>query len=362
MKDKIKMVFVGLRFGLEVLRRDYLNPTVAEPGLEVIGVCDLDVKKAQAAGKELNLKVYTSLEDVLNDSSVDAVGLFTGPAGRAGLIRRIIRAGKHVMTTKPFEVNAEAALDVLKEAKELKKVVHLNSPGPLPASETEQILQWTHEYDLGRPVSFYWETYASYFQKADGLWYDDSEKCPVAPIFRLGIYGINQIIRLCGSIDEVGVVYSRIRTGRPTPDNALLSLKFKNGVVGSIHASFCVNNGILYPDELILHYERGTIRVTAVESDANGEMSVKQVSLQAVDAEGKMITREVRFDLKVLTGKYQWGNFYKAVKSELPLHGEIIPEQIVAGIQVINAMAEAEKTGRNVKIMEPASLQEVPCK
>jgi predicted dehydrogenase len=359
MKDRVKMVFVGLRFGLEVIRRDYLNPTVAEPGLEVTGVCDLDTEKAQAAGEELNLKVYTSLDDVLKDPNVDAIGLFTGPAGRAGLIKKIIRAGKHVMTTKPFELDAEAALDVLQEARELKKVVHLNSPGPLPAAETEQVLQWAHEYDLGRPISIQWETYADYTESADGNWYDDPEKCPVAPIFRLGIYGINQIIRLCGAVDEVGVVHSRIRTGRPTPDNGLMSLKFKSSAIGSVHVSFCVNNGILYPDELTLHYERGTIRTTAVEADEYGEMSLKQVSLQTVDSTGNIVKQKVSFEQKLLTGKYQWSNFYKAVKSGSPLHGETMPEQIVAGIQVVNAMAEAEKTGSNVKIKELKASKEL---
>jgi len=77
-----------------------------------------------------------------------------------------------------------------------------------------------------------------------------------------------------------------------------------------------------------------------------------QVSLQTVDAAGKLITRKVRFDVNMLSGKYQWGNFYKAVKSDSALQGEITPEQIAAGIQVINAMAEAERTGRNIKIKE----------
>lgn len=352
MKDNINIVVVGLRFGLEVIRRDYLNPTVAEPRIRIIGVCDLDMERAQAAGSELNLKVYASIDDILDDQAVDAVGLFCSPAGRAGLIRKIIRAGKHVMTTKPFELNAEAALDVLNEAKTLKKVVHLNSPGPLPSAENAQIMQWAHEFNLGRQVSVHWETHANYFHGADGSWYDDPEKCPVAPIFRLGIYGINQIVSLCGPVDEVAVVQSRIRTGRPTPDNALLSLLFKNGVIGSVHVSFCVMNGCLYPNELTIHYERGTVKCRAVETGENGEMSAMRVSLQTVDADGKLITRKVRFDVSMLSGKYQWGNFYKAVKSGLPLQGEITPEQIAAGIQVINAMAEAGKTGRNVKIGE----------
>ena len=323
------MVVVGLRFGGHMVEERLLKA----PGREVVdlvGVCDLDQTLASEMADRHHLRHYESLDTILEDPSVEAVGLFTGPAGRADLIRRIVRAGKHVMTTKPFEVDAAAALAVLREARELNKAVHLNSPAPLPEPETGQIIEWTREFDLGRPVSLHWETYADYFDEADGSWYDDPERCPVAPIFRLGIYGINQTVRLCGPVAQVNVLSSRIRTGRPTADNATLLLSFSNGVVGSIHASFCVKSDYPYPNNLTLNYERGTVTTSTTEVDPYGTCG-RKVSLKALGEEGQVIVREASFGKEGLSGAYQWDAFHRAVRNGGVVPGEITPEQIIGG-------------------------------
>ena len=102
--------------------------------IELVGLCDRDVSISSRIAKRHAVRQYASLDEVLGDPEVEAVGLFTPPNARAELIRKIIRAGKHVMTTKPFELDAAAALAVLEEARALKKIVHINSPEPLPAS------------------------------------------------------------------------------------------------------------------------------------------------------------------------------------------------------------------------------------
>lgn len=348
-KQKINMAVVGLVFGQHMVENHIVSGAGSDT-IELTGVCDLNADLSAGLAAKHKVKQYNDLDEILEDASVEAVGLFTGPNGRADLIRKIIRSGKHVMTTKPFERDADAAQDVLREARSLNRVVHLNSPGPLPAPETQQMLEWMETFDLGRPVSLHWETYANYHHDADGSWYDDPVRCPVAPIFRLGIYGLNQIVRLCGQVKSVGVVSSRIRTGRPTPDNASLSLLFENGVVGSVHASFCIENGHHYPNEFTLHFERGTIRTSDWVTPDDKFPESKKLSLQRLDSNGRMTTQEVRFRREAVEGDYQWANFAKAVRTGEPLEGETTPEQVAATVLLINAMAEAEQTGGQVLV------------
>ena len=49
--------------------------------------------------ERLGVKAYTDLDELVADPDIPAIGLFTGPVGRADLVRRIIRAGKDVMMT-----------------------------------------------------------------------------------------------------------------------------------------------------------------------------------------------------------------------------------------------------------------------
>ena len=351
MKKRIKMAVVGLRFGEYVVECQILG----QPGMdaiELVGVFDLDVSKSSRIAQKHAVRHYASLDEILGDPQVEAVGLFTPLNGRAELIRKIIRAGKHVMTTKPFEQDAADALAVLEEARALNKIVHINSPEPLPDQETAQILNWQEEYQLGQPVSVRWETYTSVREQADGSWYDDPAQCPVAPVFRLGIYGINQMLRLCGKVEAVNVAHSRLFTGRPTPDNGELSLQFENGALGSVFASFCIDDGQRYANHLCIHFARGTVRGEVSETFENHDMRAKKLSLQALDPEGRVVTRSVNLESEQLNGKYQWENFHDAVRSGQPLAGEIDPELIAHGVQVINAMCEADQEGRLVVIPE----------
>ena len=335
---KIKMVLVGLRFGRSIVEGQLLEGPGKEY-IELAGVYDMDEQKCMEVSEQNKLKAYGSWDEILNDPEIEAVGLYTGPNGRADLIRKIICAGKHVMTTKPFELDPAAALKVMQEARELNKIVHLNSPGPLPTVEVAQVKKWVEEYNLGRQTSIHWETYGDYHEKADGSWYDDPVKCPVAPIFRLGIYGINMIISLSGKVADMNVLQSRIRTGRPTPDNALLSLLFENGSIGTIYASFCIKDGCPYPNGLKIHYERGTITIEPNENVANYPPTTVKVTLQSVDGDQRM-EKQAIFKQEETIGRYQWQNFYEAVRNGAPLPGEVEPEQVAEAIKIIKTMSE----------------------
>ena len=52
-------------------------------------------------------------------------------------------------------------------------------------------------------------------------------------MLRLGIYLVNDIISLAGPIEHTSFHGTRVRTGRPTPDNALLSMTCASGCVVS---------------------------------------------------------------------------------------------------------------------------------
>ncbi|MDZ4701943.1 MAG: Gfo/Idh/MocA family oxidoreductase [Rhodothermales bacterium] len=280
MQPRAGLGIVGLNFGANVIETQLLGGP-AEPWFELRAVCDADAARARAAGERYGVPAYSSLGDLLADDTIRAVGLFTGPAGRAGLLGQIIRAGRDVMTTKPFERDPEAAAAVLREAVALGRTIHLNSPGPFLEPDLRRIKQLEATHDLGRPVALRWETWCNYREQADGSWYDDPERCPAAPLFRLGIYAINEFVQLMAGRAEpesVQVVTSRLFTGRPTADNAMLILRFTDGTLGSIFASFCIDDGAAYPDTLTVGYERGTI----VRKDlpfAAGEPQRKSVQL-----------------------------------------------------------------------------------
>lgn len=343
-KSRVRIGIVGLNFGRHIIEQLATGP--GRDWCELAGVCDLDAAKVRQRAEQTGVRAYRDLTELLADPALPAVGLFTPPVGRAQLIRQAIQAGKHVLTTKPFELDAAAAAAVLAEARRLRRVVHLNSPAPTLPADLRQIQAWQQEYRLGEPVGCRADVWAHYREQADGGWYDDPHRCPVAPVFRLGIYLINDLIRLFGPPAAVQVMHTRLHTGRPTPDNAQLAIRFQNGGLANIFASFCVNDGDHYRNGLTLNFENGTVYRNAGPTQTAGRADL---SLVVVKDGQRHLAGQVT--LQETSGAYQWQEFAEAVRTG-NLANESLDRVIVAGIRVIEAMARAEKTAATVELEE----------
>lgn len=334
----VRMGIIGANFGAIIAR----NLRVENEFIRLQAVCDADKVKADALSTQTDVRAYYDLDALLADPSVEAVGLFTAASGRASLIRKILRTGRHVMTTKPFEIDIEAAKSVLDEARELGLAVHLNSPAPVPADDIKQIHAWVKEHSLGRPIAMRAETWANYHEVANGSWYDDPLQCPAAPIFRLGIYLLNDFAPLLGTPRTVHVMATRIRTGRPTADNAQLCIEFENGALGNVFASFCVNDGQPWCDRVTLNYENGTIHRWMERCADAADMSGDRATVSLDHATAKVAP--VQMQPGAYAGWYDWVAFHDAIRG---IHGAPLQDadKILFGVRLLNAMRRSTQSG-----------------
>lgn len=345
-QDKpVSIVLVGLNFGKHIF--NHLVNDDAPVSVKLVGVCDMDLDKAhKLVGDRKHLRVYPTLDDVLADETIQAVGLYTGPKGRAALLDQIITAGKDVMTTKPFEVDPVAAEKVLRKAASIGRVIHLNSPAPGFSDDLALIRQWHDEYNLGKPVGARADVWVSYREQPDGRWQDDPDICPAAPVFRLGIYLINDLVQLLGRTRQISVMSSRMFTGRPTVDNAQLGIAFENGALANIYASFCVQDGDHYRNSLTLNFERGTIY-----RNVGPIRSQEQATLHLVMGDCTGTNRDVIITqhVQLRSGLYNWDGFARAVR-HVPDAPAYDIDHVVEPLRVIAAMAKAEQSATLVTI------------
>ncbi len=332
----VRIGLVGVNFGAYLAR----NLTLGNPYVKIAAICDANEARAQALAEELNVPFFTSIDQMLTDPSVEAVGLFTPPIGRAKLIRQILEAGRHVMTTKPFEVNVSDAESVLREAADRKLAVHLNSPTPVPQEDMVQIKTWVREHELGRVIGMRAATWASYREKANGSWYDDPARCPAAPILRLGIYFLNDFAALLGTPSRVHVMQSRIFTERSTSDNAQLSIEFETGALANIYASFCVDDGEPWRDEVTLNFERGTIRRWIERT--TGDHMAKDYAVTELRRKGAASVRATT-QPGAYAGWYDWKTFHACVRGKMPLQPA---EEILCGVRLLDAMRRSSVSGQ----------------
>ncbi len=328
MNQRIRLALVGLNFGRHIVESELLSGSGFRH-IELAGVCDFDREKAAGLAAQYGVRHYGTLEEILKDPSVEAVALYTPPHGRSRMIEQSLLTGKHVMATKPFEDDAGAARRALNMARMRGKIVHLNSPAPLSCDEFIRFREWNEEFSLGRPVTAFWETHARYSEQADGSWMDNPGLCPAAPIFRLGIYGISDLVELCGPAAECRIIQNRTETGRPTMDNGMLSIRFENGCLGCIAASFRVDNGSPYRNTLLVHYEHGT-----VTRSIPGTLMPNDQILIGLQARG--VTRQEILSDANRSGQYQWAEFQRAIREGRTIEQSYI-ERIVGTVELVNA-------------------------
>lgn len=333
----VGLVVVGANFGLTIASQ--LN--AAGGPVVVSGVCDLDMDKARQAAGRLGVRAYAGLDAVLDDPAVEAVGVFTGPVGRGRLIERIVGAGKHVMTTKPFELEPAEAARAFDAAERHGRALHLNSPAPCAPADLALIRRVLAGGELGRPVALQARTWADYQEKADGSWMDDPESCPAGPLFRLGVYFLNDFAGLPGRPVEVQVQHTRLRTGRPTADQAQIAIRYDTGALGNIFTSFCVGDGGPYRDEVSLVCERGEIR-RWMEREGGVEMRNDRAVVE-IRRRGAKVER-FEGGPGDFAGWYGWEAFYAAVRG---LPGAVMHDRAgtLAGVRLLAALREAARTG-----------------
>ncbi|GGF84232.1 oxidoreductase [Paenibacillus albidus] len=93
--------------------------------LKVAGTYDL-LEERRSASAEAGYKAYSSLEEVLTDSEVEAILIATPNDVHKEIAIQALRAGKHVICEKPVALSKEEFEDMLAAADEAGRVLMVN--------------------------------------------------------------------------------------------------------------------------------------------------------------------------------------------------------------------------------------------
>jgi hypothetical protein len=123
---------------------------------------------------------------------------------------------------------------------------------------------------------------------------------------------------------------------------------FRNGAIATVFASFCVDDGAPYGNSMVLNYQRGTIYQNVALAASRLASSAQPMTLVMNDGSGKPQSHYAAPSDH--SGQYQWGAFVRAVRGE-QLVGEVLPQEIVAGLRVALAMRRASLSGATERVV-----------
>lgn len=100
------------------------------PGWEVAAICNRTLSKAQAlAPMAPKARITDRVADILSDPAIDVVDLTPHPADRLPLIEAALKAGKHVLSQKPFVLDLTQGQRMVDLARERGLKLAINQNG-----------------------------------------------------------------------------------------------------------------------------------------------------------------------------------------------------------------------------------------
>lgn len=255
-EERLRVGILGLHEGLTMLvalRASQLCHAAA--------ICDIDPTKiAQAEAESPGIQTYTNYSDMLADSSIAIIAIYTPDALHAEQIEAALDAGKHVICTKPL-INDISRADRLMRA--------LRSSGcRLQVGQStrfyEPFQRQRELFELG--VFGDCEVYDAHYVHRMDWWYEKSPWTSEQTHWAyLGLSHPVDLVRwYLGSIASVHAVGSKSSLGKkhsmPTPDILSVNLIASDGRIGRVfgHYGVCEHPAGRSLIEGVLYGTKGT--------------------------------------------------------------------------------------------------------
>lgn len=211
---------------------------------ELVGVCDVNVERAQEFANKHGGKVYESYEKMLADSSIDAVCICTPSGYHAEHAILAANHRKHIIVEKPLAINT-ADIDRIIKACE-KNSVKLTVISQFRFSpDIQKAKEIVDSGVLGKLVMCdlymkYWRD-PSYY--ASSNWRGTKKIDGGAALINQGFHGVDLFLYIAGDAKVKSSIAKASFHNIEAEDTAVAMLEFDSGAVGVIEASTCAFPG-----------------------------------------------------------------------------------------------------------------------
>lgn len=99
--------------------------------LDVVALCDLDENAARTRQKDFypDARIFKDYRDLLKVPEIDVVDISLHPQPRAAAIEAALKAGKHVLSQKPFALDLDVAERLIALARRKRRYLAVNQNG-----------------------------------------------------------------------------------------------------------------------------------------------------------------------------------------------------------------------------------------
>lgn len=350
MADKLRVGIIGVG---GIANGKHMPEYSKMDNVEMVAFCDLIEERARKGAAQYGVpgaKVFTDYRDLLDLKDVDAVSVCTPNDAHSFITIDALKAGKHVLCEKPMAKTSKEAAEMLKTAKETGKKLSIGYQNRF-RPETMYLKKLIEEGELG---DIYYARAIALRRRGVPTWgsFLSMEKQGGGPLIDIATHALDMTLWLMDNYKPVSVTgkafykLGKIKEQQANSwgtwdpetfeveDSAFGFVKFDNGAVVSVESSWAIN------------------MVTKGESDNSCILCGTKAGAQVLDGLSLNGVRNQRL--------YEWkpelrpnDRSYDEIKEWVdhvmydgPL--TVLPEQALVVSQVLEAIYESSKTGKEI--------------
>lgn len=219
------------------------------------------------------IKVYKDYEKMFNVETLDAVAITTPVFLHKSMIESAIDHDINIFVEKPLSLNGVESQSILQ--RKIDKKTHVGYCRRF--METYQFLKSIiDEHILGAVNFFQSQIFVEQVFGKEKGWLYNPEKSGGGVMMDLGSHAIDMFHYLFGDLNSVHAIGKSIYS-ESVEDYASLNIKFKNGILGSLQASWSMKNYRLPELKFNVQFDRGMATVTEKYVEIYSEVETKQL-------------------------------------------------------------------------------------
>ena len=184
------------------ISKQYLDNLTVFPDLKVHVIADLFEDAAEARAKEYGIAEWGGVDAALNHPDVEIIVNLTIPAAHVEVATAAVTAGKHVWTEKPFSLDRESGLGLLKTADAAG--VRLGcAPDTFLGAGLQSARRLIERGDIGTPLT----AMTTFQTPGPESWHPNPAflfQYGAGPLFDMGPYYLTALVQTFGSVAPGG--------------------------------------------------------------------------------------------------------------------------------------------------------------
>lgn len=296
----------GLCIGAGYFSQFHFDAWQRIPEVDIVGVCDVDLSRAEAAAKQHGIDgVFTEVTQALDETRPDFVDIITRPDTHLPLVETVSLRGSDIICQKPLADDFATAQRIVETAgsANVRFMVHENFRFQPWYREIRSLLDDGTIGSTLHSVSFRMRT-------GDGSGPDAYlgrqpyfRDMPRLLLHETGVHFVDTFRFLAGEVERINAVLRRLNPVIAGEDAALLTFEFSNGAIGTWDANRCNEATAADPrytfGTLVVEADKGSIRL-----DEEGRLFVMPLGDTEVEHEYKHERRGFAGDCVYFTQRH----------------------------------------------------------